>query len=52
MTDETNRKACEELGIFIPEGVSESSPQGKPEEVVPDIAKPASEGQFSPANPA
>ena len=52
VTDETNRKACEELGIFIPEGVSGSSPQGKPEEVVPDTAKPTSDGQSSPANPA
>lgn len=52
VTDETNRKACEELGIFIPEGVSESSPQGQPEEVEPDAAKSASEGTAASANPA
>lgn len=52
VTDPANRKACEELGIFTPE-VLESSPQGKPEEAVPDIAKPASGGgEPAPANPA
>lgn len=52
VTDPANRKACEELGIFIPEGVSEFSPQGQPEEVEPDAVKSASEGTAASANPA
>lgn len=30
VTDDANRKACEELGIFLPEGSQESSPQETP----------------------
>lgn len=52
VTDPANRKACEELGIFVPEGVSESSPQGQPEEVEPALAKSPSEGTAASANPA
>ena len=52
VTDPANRTACEELGIFIPEVSQESSPQGKPEEVVPESVTPTSDVSSASANPA